>query len=106
LAIATGNYQEALTQAQAGIAADSTNPIHFYLAGEGSAGVGDFEAADSLWRIAERMYPAYELEIEPTRENFWAQEFNRGVEAYNAGNMEEAIEAWTNAHFIYKLRPE
>src|SRR5690606_15204902 len=106
LAIATGDYQTALQEARAGLAADSTNPIHYYLAGEASAGVGEFEAADSLWQMAERMYPAYGLEIEPTREQFWAQEFNRGVEAYNAGNMAEAADAWTNAHFIYKLRPE
>ena len=106
LAIAQANFEGAMASAQEGIAADSANPIHFYLAGDAAVGLGDFVLADSLWRIAERIYPAYELEIEPSREGAWAAAFNEGVDAYNTGNAEGAIEAWRNADLIYRFRPE
>ncbi len=106
LAIAQQRFDEGLQEAQAGIAADSANPIHYYLAGEAAAGLGNFELADSLWNTAVQIYPAYELEVEPSRESAWAEAFNLGVEAYNAGNMQEAITQWRNADMIYKLRPE
>lgn len=106
LAIAQGRFEQALSEAQAGIAADAENPAHYYLAGEAAAGLGDYELADAMWVEAEAIYPAYELEIEPSREAAWAEAFNVGVEAYNAGDMEAAIEHWTKADFIYKLRPE
>ena len=105
LALATSRYQEALTAAQAGMAADSTNPIFYYLAGEAAAGLEEFAYADSMWTIAERIYPAYELDIEPSRENAWITEFNRGISGFNAGDLNAAEDAWASAHRLYKLRP-
>jgi tetratricopeptide (TPR) repeat protein len=106
LYIAQGQFQRALQEAQNGIAADSTNPQHYFLAGQAYAGLGDFEAADAAFDTAERMYPAYELEVEPAREAAWAEAFNEGVTAYNAGNAQEATTAWEKANRIYELRPE
>jgi tetratricopeptide (TPR) repeat protein len=106
LGIAQANYEQAMASAQEGIAADSANPIHYFLAGDAAVGLGDYELADSLWRVAERIYPAYEMEIEPSRENAWANAFNEGVEAYNSGNAQGAITAWSNADMIYRFRPE
>lgn len=106
IALAQGQYEQALAQAQQGIAADSTNPVHFYIAGDAAVGMGNFALADSLWKEAERLYPAYELEIEPSRESAWANAFNEGVEAYNAGDVDEAIAQWRGAHLIYSLRPQ
>ncbi len=106
LAVAQQRFEQAMQEAQNGIAADSANPIHYYLAGEAAAGLGNYELADSLWRVAERIYPAYELEIEPSRESAWVNAFNQGVEAYNAGNPQEAIAQWRKADLIYKLRPD
>jgi tetratricopeptide (TPR) repeat protein len=106
LALAQGQYDVALAQAREGIAADSTNPIHFYVAGDAAVGLGDYELADSMWAVAERIFPAYELEIEPSREAAWASAFNEGVEAYNAGDMTVAREAWERADLIYRFRPE
>ncbi len=99
-------FEEALAQARQGIAADTANPVHFYVGGEAAVGMGDFELADSMWSEAERIYPAYELEIEPSRENAWANAFNEGVEAYNNGDVATAREVWTGASLIYKFRPE
>lgn len=105
IALATGRHQEALEAARAGLALDSANPVFYYLAGEAAAGLSQFELADSMWTIAQRMYPAYELDIEPSRENAWVTEFNRGIEAYNSGNIAAAGDAWESAHSLYKLRP-
>lgn len=106
LALATGQFEQALDHARQGMAADTANAMHFYLGGEAAVGVGDFELADSLWIEAERLYPAYEIDIEPSRETAWANAFNEGVEAYNAGDTAEAIRHWRNADVIFRLRPE
>lgn len=99
-------YQEALAAAQAGIEAEPENPLHYYLAGQAYAGMGDYEQADAMWTRAQEIYPAYELEIEADRENAWVTAFNQAAEAYNAGNEEEAIRLWQQANLIYDRRPE
>jgi tetratricopeptide (TPR) repeat protein len=106
LFLAQGLYEQALEQAREGIESNPENPIHYFLAGEAAVGLGEFELADSVWVEAERLFPAYELEIEPAREAAWAEAFNVGVQAYNAGDAAGAIEAWTQADLIYSLRPE
>src|SRR5690606_34277582 len=83
-----------------------TNPQHYFLLGQAQAGLGNFDAANEAWETAERIYPAYELEIEPAREAAWAEAFNEGVNAYNSSNLEEATAAWERANSIFALRPE
>lgn len=106
LFLAQEAFDRALEQAQQGIAADSTNPQHYFIAGQALVGLGRFEEAIEMFDRAEEIYPAYELEVEPAREQAWAVAFNEGVEAYNAGNMDQAIAAWSRANLIYDLRPE
>jgi tetratricopeptide (TPR) repeat protein len=106
LFIAQGQFQRALEEAQNGLTADSTNPQHHFLLGQAYAGLGDYAAADRAWDAAERIYPAYELEVEPAREGAWADAFNEGVNAYNAGNVDSATAAWQKANSIFTLRPE
>jgi tetratricopeptide (TPR) repeat protein len=106
LFVAQGNYEQALAAAQEGIAADSANPVHYYIAGQAYVGLGDFDAADRMFERAEEIYPAYEIEIEPEREQAWGIAFNEGVEAYNAGDMETAAAAWNRANTIYDVRAE
>ncbi|MGE0160921.1 MAG: tetratricopeptide repeat protein [Gemmatimonadales bacterium] len=96
----------ALDLALEGIAADSTNPIHYFLAGVSYARLGRFASADSMFSSAERIYPAYELQVEPERESAWVQAFNAGIEAFDGGDWEGTIEIWSGATAIYDLRPE
>lgn len=100
------NYDQALALTQEGLAADSTNARYYIIAGEAQAGKGDFRAADAAYQNAQRIYPAYERDIIPLREQAWAAAFNEGVTAYNAQNMDGAIRAWENANLIYSYRPE
>lgn len=100
------NVERALELALEGVQSDSTNPIHYYLAGTAYARLGEEDSAGEMFEIAQRIYPAYELDIEPERERAWALAFNEGVEAFDNGEIERAIEAWNRAALIYDLRPE
>lgn len=96
----------ALELALEGVAEFPGNPIHYYLAGVAHARLGQLEAADSMFDRAERIFPAYELEVEPEREAAWGQAFNAGLEAYEAGEIDETIRIWTGATRIYEHRSE
>jgi tetratricopeptide (TPR) repeat protein len=89
-----------------GIAAVPGNPIHYFLAGVANARLARYTDADRMWSEAERIYPAYQLEVEPERLSAWAEAFNLGSEAYADGLDEEAVEAWRGAAAVYRLRPE
>jgi tetratricopeptide (TPR) repeat protein len=106
LLLAQEQYQQALVQAQQGIAADEGNPQHYFIAGQAYLGLNNVDEALRMFERAEQIYPAYELEIEPVREQAWAVAFNEGVNAYNDGDMEVATAAWQRANRIFPLRPE
>ena len=100
------NVERALEQALDGVAAEPGNPIHYFLAGSCYAQLGQLEPANEMFSEAQRIYPAYELDIEPERERAWALAFNEGIEAYGEGEVETAIEAWSRATVIFALRSE
>lgn len=106
LFLAQEQYQRALEQAQQGLEADANNPQHYFLAGQAHLGLGNVDEALEMFERAQQIYPAYELEIEPVREQAWAIAFNEGVNAYNAGDMETAAAAWSRANRVYDMRPE
>jgi len=97
---------QALELLEEGMEADPGNPIHFYLAGSAEAMLGQWSRADQLFREAERLYPAYELDIEPRRESAWAEAFNLGLDALAEGDVEGTEEAWRGAVAVFSLRPE
>ena len=99
-------FDRALELALEGIAEFPENPIHYFLAGVAHARLGNYEPADSMFDVAERIYPAYELEVEPEREAAWGQAFNAGLEAYETGDVEATIRIWRGGTRIYHLRPE
>lgn len=98
--------ERALELALEGIEADPPNPIHYYLAGAAYARLGRTVAADSMFVEAERIYPAYELDIEPEREQAWAEAFNEGIEAFGTDDIDGALEAWRRAAAVYDLQPD
>lgn len=104
--ISQGYPERALEQALQGIESNPYNPIHFFLAGLAHTRLGDFVAADSMFRRAQAIYPAYELQIEPERERAWAETFNAGLERHMNGDLEGTLELWRRAIQIYDLRPE
>ncbi|HSH74671.1 MAG TPA: tetratricopeptide repeat protein [Longimicrobiales bacterium] len=89
-----------------GIEAEPGNPVHYFLAGVAYARLRDYARADTMFAEAQRIYPAYELEVEPEREATWGQAFNEGLESYETGEVEQTIAIWRGATQIYDLRPE
>jgi len=82
------------------------NPAHYFLTGVALSRLREYEEADRMLAEAQRIYPAYELDVEPERRAAWGEAFNRGVQAYDTANVEEAIKAWGEATMMYDLRYE
>jgi tetratricopeptide (TPR) repeat protein len=106
LYIRSNEPDRALEFALEGIEADPTNPVHHFLAGLGYVRLERYAEAHAAFTEAQRIYPAYELDVEPEREAGWAAAYNAGAEAYASGDVEQAIEAWQGAVTIFDLRPE
>lgn len=106
LYLRSGEPDRALERALEGTEADPANPIHYFLGGISNARLGRYAEADHMLDEAERIYPAYQLDVEPERLSAWAEAFNRGSEHFADGLDEEAVEAWRGATVIYRLRPE
>ncbi len=98
--------ERALELALEGIAEDPDNPIHFFLAGIAYARLERYVEADGMFSEAERLYPAYELDVEPERRAAWAAAFNAGLSAYEDGDTEQAIEIWQRATLMSDLSPQ
>lgn len=106
LYLSQGRLDRALQQALEGVESDAGNPIHYFVAGTAHARLGHYEDAHRMFIEAQRLYPAYELDIEPERESAWAEAFNEGLEAFGEGDIERTIAAWQEAALIYDRRPE
>jgi tetratricopeptide (TPR) repeat protein len=106
LLLSRGIVDRALEVAQDGLDSDPANPIHYFLVGVALSRLGEYEEADRMLAQAQRIYPAYELYVEPERRAAWGEAFNRGVQAYDSGNVEVAINAWGKAITMYDLRSE
>ena len=99
-------YQEALTAAEAAIAADPTNPLPHLQAAYANAGLGNYGAAAEMFDRAEFLRPIYELETERQREQIWIELYQQGANAVNSGQYEEAAQIFRDADAIYGARPE
>lgn len=99
-------YQLALTAATRAIAADSTNPLGYLLAGQAYVGLGDADAAATAFDRAEELRPIYALETEPLREEAWINLYQEAQPLMDAGDYLAAAEILEGANSLYKLRPE
>jgi len=99
-------YQEALTNAQAAIAADETNPLGHLQAGLAAMGLGRYQEADAHLDRAEQLRPIYQLETESMRERAWINLYQEAAPLVNSGDYEAAAEIFEKANAIYDKRPE
>ena len=106
LYITQGLLERALELAFLGVDDDPENPIHYMLAGLAHARLLQYDEADAMFTEAQRIFPAYELDIEPEREAAWIDLFNQGIAAFADGNVERTIEVWEQAGTIWDLRPD
>ena len=106
LYLTQGLTARALELAKLGIEAEPGNPIHYMMAGLAHMRLVEYSQADAMFNEAQRIYPAYELDIEPEREAAWIELFNAGIAAYAEGDVEGTIEAWEMAGLMWDLRPD
>jgi len=99
-------YERALELSLEGIADDPGNPVHYLLAGMSYLSLDDVPNAHEMFVEARRIYPAYELDIEPQREAAWGEAFNAGLAAYAEGDIPSTVDHWNDALLMYDLRPE
>jgi len=100
------NHSRALELSLEGIADDPANPVHYLLAGMSYLSLGDYSNSHAMFVEAQRIYPAYELDIEPQREAAWGERFNAGLATYADGDVESTVDHWNDARLMYDLRPE
>ncbi len=96
----------ALERALLGVDSEPENPIHHMLAGLAYVRLAQYGEAHAMFTEAQRIYPAYELDIAPEREAAWIELFNAGVTSYAEGDVEGTIEAWEQAAMMWDLRPD
>ena len=112
LAIITGSednsgYETALSAARAAMAADSTNPLAYRLAGQALLGLNRAAEADAMLDMAEQLRPAYYgEETEAIREGAWIDQYQRAQPLLDAGDYLGAAEILEGANAIYSARPE
>ena len=106
LYLTQGLDARALERALLGIDSEPENPIHYLLAGLAHTRLAQYGEADAMFTKAQRIYPAYELDIAPEREAAWVELFNAGIATYADGDIEGTIEAWEQAEMMWDLRPD
>ncbi len=100
------HFQQALDEATQAIAADSTNPKAYLLAGQAAVGLEQWQKADSMFTDALELYPGYADQIVSEREQAWVNAYNQGAAALNAGNTDQALAYFEGADLMYRERPE
>jgi tetratricopeptide (TPR) repeat protein len=99
-------YEEALAKALEGLQRTPDNAQVYLILGQAHAGLQNYEAADSAFRRAVEMHPAYQEEVNTERESTWIDLFQEGIEHMSAQRYDEAIRSLELANMIYDVRPE
>ncbi len=100
------HYQQAMTDAQAAVAEDGTNPLAHRLAGFAAMGLEDWAAAAQHFDRAQELRPIYELELSPVREQAYIDIYQSSSPYLESGEYLQAAEFLEQANTIYPSRPE
>jgi tetratricopeptide (TPR) repeat protein len=93
-----GFYQQALDQANQGIAADANNPFNYFLAAQAAAGLNQPARADSLFRKTVQLCPEFASEVTPARARLGEQAMEVArVALVDRSDTVAAIAGWTLA---------
>ena len=99
-------YRQALTAAEAEVAADPDNPLGHRLAALAHLGLGDYQEAGAYFDRAAELYPLYEFEDAQLREQTWIELYNEAMPLLNEGEYEGAVALLDDANAIFPSRPE
>lgn len=90
-------WNDAQTQARAGIAADPNNPTHYFQVGQTAVSLNNYAAADSAFRRAVELCPAFAAEVTPIREQAAGAALDAGEAAFNRQDTAAAMVNWEAA---------
>jgi len=86
------DWENAETDLRKDLTSDPDNPEIHFLLGQVYGHSGDFENMDRSFERASSISKRYVLEIDQFRELFDLEQLKKGLEAYNIGEFERAIE--------------
>jgi tetratricopeptide (TPR) repeat protein len=103
---AEGLYRQALTAAEAEVAANPDNPLGHRLAALASLGLGEYQQAGAHFDRAAELYPLYEFEDMQLREQTWIELYNEAMPLLSQNDYEGAVVLLDDANAIFTSRPE
>lgn len=95
-------YGESLQALRAAFQQRARDPAALYLAGHAHIGLGQYEAADSMFSRLLEAVPGCRSLAEQARQAAWVDLYNRGIRAYSEGDEDGALEAFEKANVIFK----
>lgn len=101
-----GRPAEAMPGARAAVLAQPGNPQHQFLLGRLAVAGASFATADSAFRRAVELCPAFGAEVDPQRAQAFMTAFQQGLEAYTAGDTAGAVARWEAANQLHGRRPD
>lgn len=105
LFLAQQQWEQALEAAETAIAADPTNALPYFQAGQAQLELGDYAAANQSFAQAEQIFPRYALDSQFFKETKWIEHYNAAVEAMPT-SRDAAMAELERAHEAYQGRPE
>lgn len=98
---AATHYREALTALEEPLAEGTDDPAAYVLAAQAHIGIGEYEEADQHLDRFEELAPECGEAARNTRYNAWATAYNDGIQAYQSGDEETALQNFQAANLIH-----
>lgn len=98
---AAADYRRALEALQGPLEQGTDDPATLILAAQAHIGIGDYQEADGLLDRFEQLAPECDEAARNTRYNAWAEAYNDGIRAYQAGDEEAALASFEEANTIH-----
>lgn len=95
-------WQRALEAVVPAVSGGSEDPTPYILAAQANIGLGNYEEADRLLDRFMEIAPECGEPAENTRYNAWVGLYNQGIQAYQSGNPEEALQHFEKANLIHE----
>ncbi len=104
--IQQGDWDKAIEQLELAVQTYPDDPEAHYLLGRGYGEKGKFKEMNAEFDKSLKISPKFEQQIRITREKYWVDNFNRGVNFIKAGQTEKALEAFKTAILLDPSKPE
>ena len=104
--IQQNDWDKAIEQLEAAVAVTPENAEAQYLLGQGYGKKGRFEDMNRAFDASLAAANTFEQQIKFEREKYWVEYFNKGVNAFNEENVDNAIQAFETAALVNSEKPE